>query len=182
MDNRERSQILDAIPAADAPVKIDTSSADLSIFGDAARVEALLPLARKKLVTIEESATLIEVAKLLHAGTDIVVVCGSDGVASGVITKTDVIRRISTCLGDAVCTTAVSSVMSATVISCDITDMLQDVWSSMKARGIKNIPITDPEGHPIGVLSARDALAVLLQDSHYQESLLRDYVMGVGYR
>lgn len=47
----------------------------------------------------------------------------------------------------------------------------------MKARGIKNVPITDPEGHPIGVLSARDALAVLLQDSHYQESLLRDYVM-----
>lgn len=124
MGKRERLQIIDATSAADVPAKTDISSVDSSIFGDTIRVEALLPLVRKKFVTIEENATLIEVAKLLHAGTDIVVVCGSDGVASGVITKTDVIRHISTCLGDAVCTTAASSVMSATVISCGIADML----------------------------------------------------------
>lgn len=59
-------------------------------------VEGVVPTARQRLVTIAESAQLIEAARLLReARTDIVVVCGSDGVLTGVITKTDVVRQIS---------------------------------------------------------------------------------------
>ena len=35
---------------------------------------------------------------------------------------------------------------------------------------------------PLGVLNAGDALQVLLQDVQDEEAMLRDYVMGVGYR
>ena len=52
-------------------------------------VNRLLPIALRKLVTIIDSAQLIEAAKLLReAGTDIVAVCTSGGVLAGVITKT----------------------------------------------------------------------------------------------
>ena len=51
----------------------------------------------------------------------------------------------------------------------------------MKSRNLKNIPIADADGQPVGVLNARDALGVLLQEVKIEESLLRDYVMGVGY-
>ena len=60
-------------------------------------------------------------------------------------------------------------------------DLVLDVWSKMKSRGLKNVLIVDADGRPIGVLNARDALGVLLQGSRNEESLLRDYVMGVGY-
>ncbi|MEO8626484.1 MAG: CBS domain-containing protein [Betaproteobacteria bacterium] len=150
--------------------------------GDGVFVETLLPAARARLVTVAEHAPLIQAAKLLRAGTDlVVVVCGPEGALAGVITKTDVISQISDCQ-EAACAMATSLVMTRNVVLCQPGDRLQDVWSRMKERGLKNVPITDQEARPVGVLNARDALQVLLQEVQDEESLLRDYVMGVGYR
>lgn len=144
-------------------------------------VERLLPAARMRLVTITEDVALIEAAKLLRADTDLVVVCDSEGLLTGIITKTDVVNQIGGCSG-AACLTATSSVMTRDVVACHLGDSLQDIWSTMKQRRLKNIPITDQDGRPVGVLNARDALEALLQESQDEELLLRDYVMGIGYR
>ena len=144
-------------------------------------VEKLLPAAREKLVMISGDAPLIDAAKLLRAGTDLVVVCAPSGVLAGVITKTDVVGQISHCQGTS-CGTAASLVMTRDVILCHPADGLHDVWRRMKERGVKNLPITSDEGRPIGVLNARVALQLLLDESEDEELLLRDYVMGFGYR
>jgi CBS domain-containing protein len=144
-------------------------------------IERLLPAARARLVTIADDVALVKVAKLLRTGTDLVVVCNSEGVLAGVITKTDVVNQMSDCSG-AACLTASSSVMSRDVVACHPGDLLQDIWSRMKERGLKNVPVTDQDGRPVGVLNARDALQVLLQEVEDEKSLLRDYVMGIGYR
>lgn len=144
-------------------------------------IERLLPQARKRLVTVADGALLIEVARLLRAGTDIVVVCDRSQLLAGVITKTDVVGRISECQG-ASCRTAASSVMTRDAVSCQPGDDLQDVWSTMRTRELKNIPITDGSSRPVGVLNARDALQALLKEVEDEEALLRDYVMCVGYR
>ncbi|MEO6967137.1 MAG: CBS domain-containing protein [Rhodanobacteraceae bacterium] len=149
--------------------------------GERVFVEQLLPAARARLVTIADDAPLRDAARLLCAGTDLVVVCGAGGAVVGVITKTDVVARISQCQG-AACTMATASVMSAKVLLCTPRDLVHDVWSKMQARELKNVPIADADGRPLGVLNARDALGILLQEVKYEESLLRDYVMGVGYR
>lgn len=52
----------------------------------------------------------------------------------------------------------------------------------MKDRGLKHVPVIDAESRPLGVLYARDALQELLKEVEYEELLLRDYVMGIGYR
>ncbi|MDQ2778886.1 MAG: CBS domain-containing protein [Pseudomonadota bacterium] len=143
-------------------------------------VEQVLPAARARLVTITENATLREAARLLRAGTDLIVVCGNGGVVVGVITKSDVVARIGECQG-AFCTTPAALVMSADVFRCATGDLVQDVWTKMKTRDLKNVPIADADGRPIGVLNARDALGALLREVKDEESLLRDYVMGIGY-
>jgi CBS domain-containing protein len=143
-------------------------------------VERLLTPARARLVTIADDAPMIEAAKLLRAGTDLVVVCGSAGLLVGVITKTDVVGQISRCQG-ASCTTAASLVMTRDVLLCRTGDWLRDVWTRMKERGLKNIPVVDQDSRPLGVLNARDALQVLLEEVQDEEALLRDYVMSVGY-
>jgi hypothetical protein len=57
-----------------------------------------LPIALQTLVTIIDSAQLIQAAKLLRdAGTDIVAVYSSGGALAGTITKTDVGGQISRC-------------------------------------------------------------------------------------
>ena len=145
-------------------------------------VERMLPIAYNRLVTIRDDAPLIEAATLLRdLDRDLVVVCNSDGLLVGVITKTDVVRQISHCNG-AGCMTAASSVMTRTVVLCRPDDRLNEVWSVMKERHLKHVPIVDQEVRPLGVLNARDALEALLEEVEYEEVLLRDYVMCVGYR
>ena len=131
-------------------------------------VETLLPAARKRLVIITEDAPLIQAAMLLRAGIDLVVVCGPAGTLTGVITKTDIVNQISQCQGGG-CMAATSSVMARDVVLCRAGDRLEDVWSSMKAHGLKNIPITDQAARPVGVLNARDVLQVLLQNVQYED-------------
>ena len=102
-------------------------------------VEKLLPAARGRLVTIADDTPLIDAAKLLRTGTDLVVVCGSAGLLAGVITRTDIVNQISRCQG-AGCISAVSLVMTRDVVICRPGDLLRDVWARMKERGLKNIP------------------------------------------
>lgn len=143
-------------------------------------VEQLLQVSHKRLVTIADNAPMIQAAKLLCQGSDLVVVCSSAGLLTGVITKTDVVSQLSDCQGTS-CTTAASLVMTPDVVVCRSGDLLQDVWSKMKERGLKNIPVTDQDFRPVGVLNARDVLKVLLKEVENEETLLRDYVMGIGY-
>ena len=139
-----------------------------------------MPTARSRLVTLADDAPLVEAAKLLRTGTDLVVVCDSAGLFAGVITRTDIVSQISRCQG-AGCITAVSLVMTRDVVLCRPGDLLHDVWLRMKERGLKNIPVADQDLRPQGVLNARDILQVLLKESEDEEAMLRDYVMGVGY-
>jgi len=144
-------------------------------------VERMLPIARDRLVTIRDDAPLIDAARLLRdLDCDLIVVRNSDELLAGVITKTDVVRQISHCDG-ASCTTAASAVMTRSVILCRPEAPLHDIWSVMKERRLKNIPIVDDDIRPVGVLTARDALEALLEEVEYEEVLLREYVMCVGY-
>lgn len=144
-------------------------------------VERMLPAARKRLHTIKEDAPVIEAAKLLlDCHTDLLVVRTGDELLAGVITKTDVVRQMSICQGSG-CTIAASSVMTRTVVHCQPNDVLSNVWSIMKDRGLKNLPVLDRDSRPIGVLNARDALELLREEVEYEEVLLRDYVMCVGW-
>ena len=77
--------------------------------------------------------------------------------------------------------TATSTVMTRTVILCRLGDTLHEVWSVMKERRLKNIPIVDQDVRPLGVLNARDALEALLEEVEHKEILLCEYVMCVGY-
>ncbi len=144
-------------------------------------IERLLPAARKRLVTIKTDALVVEAAKLfLDRRTDMLVVCDDEGLIAGIITKTDVVRQMSVCQG-AECAITASSVMTRSVAHCRPKDVLKNVWSVMKDRGMKNIPVLDQGSRPIGVLNARDALEALREEVEYEEVLLRDYVRCVGW-
>ena len=51
----------------------------------------------------------------------------------------------------------------------------------MQQRGLVHVPLLDDQRRPIGVVNARDALRALVQAGEYEETLLREYVMGIGY-
>ncbi len=144
-------------------------------------VGGMLESGRTTLVTINGERPLIEAAGQLGAETDILAVIGPTGMLLGIVTKTDVVRQMAVCDGTG-CRCAVSTVMTTAVTTCTASDPLQDVADRMKRQNLKNIPVIDAEGRPIGMLTARSVLRVLLGDAEYEEAQLVKYVKGIGYR
>ena len=136
---------------------------------------------RSRLRTVRADVSVREVAQLLSSThISLVVVCDQEGTMIGVVTKSDIVLQIGHCTGRT-CTDSAAGLMVRNVISCRSTDGLPDVLSMMQANGLVHIPVVDAEGKPSGVVNARDALRELVLEGQYEEALLRDYVMGVGY-
>jgi CBS domain-containing protein len=155
---------------------------DNAAEGTSIHIEKLLPKVRDRLFTIGMAAPLTEAAELLfEPSCRMVVVCDPAGIMKGVITRTDIIRQIRHCQGCA-CTTQCMMIMTTQVICCRPDDRLDDIWAVMREKELHSVPVIDTEQRPLGLLSARDALEALLATVQYEETLLRDYVMGVGYR
>lgn len=137
--------------------------------------------ARTKLSLIKASDEVIMAARLLTSGPDILLVRDGDGILCGVVTRTDIVRRMSICQG-AACRGLVSSIMSRDVMRCREEDSLHDLSLRMKAGHIKNIPLVDDIDRPIGLLTARAILRTLLGEAEEAEAQMVGYVSGIGYR
>lgn len=145
-------------------------------------VSSIGDVARSQLATVGADALLLDAAKLLaETPINLVVVCDSDEAMVGVITKTNIVRLIGGCCGRA-CRTLAAQVMTSEVTACRATDGLRDVLSMMQERGFTHIPLVDSNSRPIGIVNARDVLRELMVEGDYEEGLLRDYVMGIGYQ
>jgi CBS domain-containing protein len=145
-------------------------------------VEQILPKARERLATINAAASVTDAAEVIsRLQAELVVVCNETGSIVGVITKTDIVAQIGRC-GAGGCTSKVDAIMSREVLSCRANELLVDVWTTMKTRGLQRIPVVGEDGKPIGILYTRDVLQSLLGEVKDEETLLRDYVMNVGYR
>jgi CBS domain-containing protein len=144
-------------------------------------VNQLMTEARKRLRTIGTEALLTDAARELSAQhVELVVVCDSDGKVVGIITKADVVRRITHCQG-AACRATAGAAMTQDVVSCHLDDHLTDVWTRMKQHSLRHIPVVDAYSRPIGIINARDALNALLINAAHEVEPLRDFVMSVGY-
>ena len=60
--------------------------------------------------------------------------------------------------------------MTRDLIYCHPSDMLKDVLSIMKERGVVHVPIVDQNSRPVGVVNAR----ALLVEAGDEELILRD--------
>ncbi len=144
-------------------------------------VSSIAVAARSRLRAVRADVPLRDVAGLLSSTQiSLVVICDQQGVMVGVVTKSDIVRRMGHCTGHT-CTDTADAIMTKNVISCYATDGLPDVLSKMQARGLLHLPVVDAEGKPSGVVNMRDALRELMLEGQYEEALLLDYVMGVGY-
>lgn len=144
-------------------------------------VSSLQDVTCSRLDSINVDMLISDVArKLSSTQISLVVVCDAYGKMVGIITKTDIVQWLGRCQGS-FCSVAASDVMTREVIFCRPHDYLPDVLSVLQKKGFVHLPVLDENHKPLGVLNVRDALRSLYADEKYEESLLRDYVMGVGY-
>ena len=145
-------------------------------------VKHILEAAQKRLAVLSREASLFDAARILaNRDTPLVVVCDSDGIAVGVISSNHIINVLATAGADALGFNA-GAIMTKPALSCHIDEALDQVWTVMTSRTLPCAPILDDDGRAQGVLFARDIAIALLDEVNYDEQLLRDYVMGVGYQ
>lgn len=132
-------------------------------------------------LTTADLHTGLRAAALLFArqGVGLVVICDSDGHATGVLSKSDLVRHLATSKSNEA---SVTALMSKPIVACAPDDDLQSVWQMMTQRSLQNIPVLDGGAKPIGILDIRDALKALMEQEVIQEHMLADYIAGIGYR
>lgn len=145
-------------------------------------VHHILEDARRRLAVVSQEASVVEAAQILaNAETPLAVVCDSEGIAVGVISRTDIVKLFSRDKGEA-CRTSAGAIMTHPVLSCHEDQALQPLWETLSARGLRCAPVLDGAGRPQGIVHARDLVRALLDEVTNEELLLRDYVMGIGYQ
>ena len=147
-------------------------------------VKHILEPARKRLAVLSQEASIFEVAQLLanqDTHTPLVVVCDSGGIAVGVIAPIHIVHVLATAGIDALGFHA-GAIMTKPALTCRVDEALEQVWAVMNSRTLPCAPILDDDGRAQGVLYARDVAMALMAEVNYDEQLLRDYVMGVGYQ
>jgi len=145
-------------------------------------VKHILEAARGRLVVLSEHALVPVAAQILvNPNTPLVVVCDQEGIAVGVISRTDIIQLLARA-GTEACETNAGAIMTRAMVSCRVEQPLQQVWPILNARSLRCAPILDDGGRPLGIVHARDVARALIDEETHEEELLRDYVMGIGYQ
>ena len=147
-----------------------------------ALVSTIASVTRSRLYVVGIDAPLVEVAALLSsAQISVVVVCDAAGIAIGTVTETLLVRRLGLGQADFFSTRA-GDVMVREITTCRPAEVLSEVLAMMHERGQIHVLVVDAANRPLGVLNARDGLRELLAAGNHEETLLRNYVMGVGYQ
>ena len=145
-------------------------------------VKHILDAAQKRLAVLSREASLFDAARILeNRDTPLIVVCDSDGIAVGVIATSHFVKVLATAGADALGFNA-GAIMTKPLLSCHVDEELQQVWAVMNSRTLPCALILGDDGRAQGVLHARDVAIALLDEVNYEELLLRNYVMGVGYQ
>ncbi|HTJ56134.1 MAG TPA: CBS domain-containing protein [Devosiaceae bacterium] len=145
------------------------------------RVDGISPALRRRLAVVDLDQPVIEAARCLAKnGVDIVIACDSGGVLQGLLSRGDLIRHIAS--SDQSQDRPIEALMTRNAVCCRPADDLSLTWQLMNRRALRNLPVLDLAGRPVGVLNLDDALQALLRFETGQETMLLDYIAGVGYR
>jgi CBS domain-containing protein len=124
-----------------------------------------MPVARNhmstELLTVDPSAPVTEVAKRMVAKDVGAVLVFEEGAICGILTERDVLRAVADGLDDA---TLVRDRMTANPETLDADDTTEHAAVLMIHGGFRHLPVVE-QGEVVGVLSIRDLMRVVLEDS-----------------
>jgi len=124
-----------------------------------------MPVARNhmstELLTVDPSAHVTEVAKRMVAKDVGAVLVFDEGAICGILTERDVLRAVADGIDDA---TLVRDRMTANPETLDADDTMEHAAVLMIHGGFRHLPVVE-QGEVVGVLSIRDLMRVVLEDS-----------------
>ena len=112
---------------------------------------------QKRVVSVEESATVREAAKAMaEANVGCAAIMSEDRLV-GLFTERDILKRVL--LADLhTDEVAVSEVMTREIVTCSQDTEVRTARALLRSHHIRHLPVEDSNGKLVGVLSIRDLL------------------------
>lgn len=115
------------------------------------------------LLSVEPETTIAEVARHMRSGDSDSAVVMSEGRLVGIITERDLVRAIADGLDPQQARAEV--VMTADPATVDADEDVAIVAVKMTRLGVRHLPVVNKAGKPVGLVSARNLVAVLDRSS-----------------
>jgi CBS domain-containing protein len=130
------------------------------------------------IVTIRPDATLGEAVKVLSEHRIGAVVVSEDGKKpQGILSERDIVRQLGA-QGAGVLSTPISEVMTRTVQTCTMGDDALVILERMTQGRFRHLPVVDPDGNMLGVVSIGDAVSGRLKELAAEKEALTGMIMG----
>ena len=143
-------------------------------------VKAILSRKGNDVVTIEPTATLGDVVKILDMHRiGAVVITGADRQILGILSERDVVRTLAhnarVAGGCQFCDEPVEKVMTREVVTCKQSDTVYDLMERMTTGKFRHIPVIEG-GRLAGIVSIGDVVKYRVAEMASESNSLREYI------
>lgn len=129
----------------------------------------------RAVVTIEPDATIADLVALLAEHNVGAVVVSADGrTIAGIVSERDVVHSLAR-RQDAD-TTPVAAIMTTHVYCAPPEAKIDDLMHVMTEKRVRHIPVTDPEGILLGIVSIGDVVKSRLGELEGERAALLEYI------
>ena len=126
--------------------------------------------------TVKQRATIADAAAQLRDLSVGALVVSDDGEhIDGIVSERDVVRALAAHGAGALGRT-VGSVMSTDVVTCVVTDSVEQLMVAMTERRIRHLPVVDGEARIAGIVSIGDVVKARLGALETENQALVDYI------
>jgi CBS domain-containing protein len=115
------------------------------------------------LISVDPETTVAEVARHMRTDDSDCVAVMSEGRLVGIITERDMVRAIADGVDPE--QAKASLVMTADPATVDADDDVAMVAVKMMRLGVRHLPVVNKAGKPVGLVSARNLVAILDRSS-----------------
>lgn len=126
---------------------------------------------------IAPGATVLEATQKMNQHKLGALVVTVDDQIVGMFTERDVLRRVVGELRNPA-EVKVGQVMTSDVVTCTPEKDLDEVSAIMKEKRIRHVPVCDPDGKLLGMISIGDLNAFYVTQQEAQIHSLSDYIYG----
>ncbi len=132
-----------------------------------------------KIISVSDTAMVIDAAKSLAAHRISAIPVAEGEKLVGMVTLTDLVRRVVTQQLD-FSTTPIRSAMTSPIITADVNSSLPEILNILSRNKIKHIPIVE-KGRAVGIVSHHDTIKVILKTGmlNFFSQLSKDYSSGM---
>ena len=137
-------------------------------------VGKILEAKGSEIIALEETCTVLEVAKLLGERRIGAIPIMRGKKLCGIISERDVVRGLAI-RGGEVLADGVDSLMTKSVFTCSMSDNLQQIMAMMTERRIRHLPVVE-DGEVKGMISIGDVVKERMQETEQEAEALKAYI------